>query len=91
LLLWLISKVLLSGRASTAVFWVLAILTSLLEPVSQNLGPGPVLGPAVLAGSLALGFAFNLGQAVFLGRYGVVASILVRVAFYVIWHMIYAH
>jgi len=91
LLLWLISRVILRGRASNTVFWVLAILTSLLEPVTQNLGAGPVLGPAVLAGSLALGFAFNLGQAVLLGRYGVLASILMRVAFYVVWHMVYAH
>ena len=37
LLLWLISNVLLRGRAQPYVFWILAVLTSLIEPASQDL------------------------------------------------------
>jgi len=37
LLLWLISGVILRGRHEQRVFWVSAVLTSLLEPLSQDL------------------------------------------------------
>jgi hypothetical protein len=35
LFLWLISNVLLKGKAQDAVFWLLAVATSLLEPYTQ--------------------------------------------------------
>ena len=37
LLLWLISSLALRGRAQTRVFWSLALLTSLIDPVTQTL------------------------------------------------------
>jgi hypothetical protein len=37
LLLWLISSVLLRGRAQPQVFWTLAVLSSAIEPLSQDL------------------------------------------------------
>ncbi|PWT85741.1 MAG: hypothetical protein C5B56_13555, partial [Proteobacteria bacterium] len=36
LLLWLISSVILRGRAQARVFWILAVITSLIEPLTQD-------------------------------------------------------
>jgi hypothetical protein len=90
LLLWLISNVLLRGRAQETVFWILAVVTSLQEPLSQDLAALP-MGPVVFGLKFAQSFGFNFAQAVVFRRYGFLAAIVVRVAMYVIWHMIYAH
>ena len=67
-------------------------LSSLLEPVSQDL---PVLSKGV---SLALvGSAFvpdlllNLAQVIMFRKYGFVASIVTRIAFYLVWHVGYGN
>ena len=36
ILLWLVSSVLLKGRAQTKIFWILAVLTSAIEPLIQG-------------------------------------------------------
>ena len=90
MLLWLISRLAFRKRWPEQVFWVLAILTSLLEPVSQY---SFLLSSVAATGILVIfaGFAFNVVQAGFFRRYGFLAAITVRVAFYMVWHVAYVH
>ena len=90
LLLWLISNVLLKKRAQAPIFWMLAVVTSALEPVSQV--PDLQVLPAALAVVLAVEyFTINLTQAYFFRKQGFLAAILVRVGFYLVWHVLYVH
>jgi hypothetical protein len=77
-------------RGQKEIFWMLAVLTSLLEPFGQMMYASVVSG-AVLALVMANLFALNMTQATFFRRYGFFAAILVRVAFYLIWHALYVH
>jgi hypothetical protein len=90
LLLWLISNVMLKGKAQNTVFWILAVITSLLEPLSQF--PDLQILPAALMSFLVLEyFAINLTQAYYFRKSGFLASIIVRLGFYLVWHVIYVH
>lgn len=90
LLLWLVSSLALRGRAQAPVFWALAVLFSLFEPLDQA---RVVTGIpfAWWAFSVAEGFGLNLTQAVFFRRSGFVASIAVRLGYYLLWHVLYVH
>jgi hypothetical protein len=92
LLLWLISNLALRGRGQDRVFWVLAGLTSLIEPVTQDL---PALQrQELVAGAsvvFVIDYALNLGQAILFRRYGFLAAILMRVATYAVWHVAYGN
>jgi hypothetical protein len=73
------------SKAREAAFWILAILTSLIEPLAQS--PGTQLLPPLALGFVLLQqFGTNMVQAAFFRKYGFVAAILVRVAFYVPFH-----
>lgn len=87
LLLWLTSNLILRGRWQEQIFWVLAILTSTLE-LNQDWG---VLSGIVLVTHQAELFALNFAQVAFFRKFGFLAAVLVRVAFYLVWHAIYAH
>jgi hypothetical protein len=89
-LLLLVSNLLLRGRGQAPVFWALAVLTSLLEPLSQSVDWRVLSGP-VLFFYVGEMFALNLAQAAFFRKYGFLAAILVRVAFYLVWHVLYIH
>ncbi len=91
LLLWLISNVILRGRAQQPVFWVLALLTSAIEPLSQDLTAWQAGVPLVTVAQFVPHYAFNLTQAVFFRRYGFLAVILVRVGMYLVWHIGYGN
>jgi hypothetical protein len=72
-LLWLISNVLLKNQAQTPIFWVLAVLTSALEPFMQF--PDLQVLPVGVAGFLGLlYFTLNFTQAAFLRRAGMLAA-----------------
>jgi hypothetical protein len=90
LLLWLISGVILRGRHEERIFWVLAVLTSLLEPLSQDLRE-IITGPSRFAFACVFveDYSLNLGQAWLFRRYGFLSSILLRVFFYLIWHVLW--
>lgn len=92
LLLWLISNLAFRGRAQDRVFWVLAGLTSLIEPLTQDL---PALQrQELVAGAsvvFVIDYALNLGQAILFRRYGFLAAILMRVATYAVWHVAYGN
>jgi hypothetical protein len=36
-------------------------------------------------------YALNLGQATLFRKYGFLAAIVMRVAFYLVWHILYVH
>ena len=93
LFLWLVSTVVLRGRAQSQVFWVLAVLTSLLEPSTQELPELGAPGVSVMAVAVAfaIGFGENMTQAAFFRRFGVVAAIAVRVGMYLVWHVAYGN
>lgn len=86
-LLWLLSTVLLRGRHQEPVFWGLAVLTSLIEPVTQAPGTS-IVAPVWFVCLLGTTFAANLAQAALFRRYGFLAAILMRVALYVVWHVL---
>jgi len=86
LVLWL-----LPGRLQTVGFWVLAVLTSLIEPIAQDLDDVRPETLAMVSTMFGLDFALNMGQAVTFRRYGFLAAIVVRVAFYLVWHVAYGN
>ncbi len=87
LLLGLLSIFVRSQGAREKVFWALAILTSLIEPLT-NTAASQYLTPLALAFVLVQSFAANFLQAVFFRTYGFLAAILLRVAFYIPYHVI---
>jgi hypothetical protein len=89
-LLWLVSNVMLRGRGQTQVFWALALLTSLLEPLQQTSVVSGI-GPVVFGAVVGRGFALNLVEALCFRRYGFIAPIVVRETFYLVWHVLYVH
>jgi hypothetical protein len=90
LLLWLISNVILQGRRQEQVFWALAVITSLIEPASQDLH-AVIAGPSrmAFASVFAEDYALNFLQAWLFRRYGFLSAILLRVAFYLVWHVLW--
>lgn len=87
LLLGMISIFVRSQSAREKVFWILAILTSMIEPLTNTAAP-QVLAPLALTFVLVQSFGANFLQAVFFRKYGFLASILFRVAFYMSDHVI---
>jgi hypothetical protein len=87
LLLGLASIFVRGQSARESIFWILAILTSLIEPLTNN-AAAQVLAPLALAFVLIQSFGANLLQAAFFRKYGFLAAILLRVAFYVPFHII---
>ncbi|MCX6050309.1 MAG: hypothetical protein NT075_34870 [Chloroflexi bacterium] len=89
-LLWLISTLLFKGRWQTQIFWGLAILTSCIEPLTQDL-EALQLGTVMLSAVLLKGFGLNILQVALFRKYGFLTAILLRIAFYLIWHVVYVH
>lgn len=84
--LWLIANVILRKRGRAWVFWAVALLTSLIEPAGQV---SLVVGhPGVM---LFLGFGMygiNVFEAYLFRRYGFLAPLAHRLAFYLVWHVV---
>lgn len=87
LLLGLFSIFVRSARAREVFFWLLAILTSMIEPAAQSAGT-QVLPIAAMSFVMAQQFGFNLMQAGLFRKYGYLASILARIAFYLPYHVL---
>lgn len=90
LMVWLISNLLLRGRAQGPVSWAAVLLSSFVEPLSQvgamvMLGIGS--GPSI-AFTFLLIFAANLALGRLFRAYGFGASVVMRLAFYSLWHVI---
>ena len=92
LLLWLVSNVLLRGRGQSQIFWILAVLSSLIEPADQDLR---VLDRGaswpMVASTFVPDLLLNLAQVVIFRKYGFLAAITTRVAFYMVWHVAYGN
>jgi hypothetical protein len=73
----------LRGRA----FWAIAGIVALIEPCTQDLNMAG--GAAMMAAVFAEDYALNLGQVFLFKRAGFVAAVLLRVSFYVVWHMVW--
>ena len=93
ILLWIISNVVLRGRGQTQTFWVLAVISALSEPALQGGGlmviANGAIGIPAFAAYVVQGFALNFAAAVYFRWYGLLAAVLVRLAYYVIWHVGY--
>ncbi len=87
LLVWLISSVLLRGRFREPVFWTVGALAAAIEPLTQDLSyPGPAWVALVV---LFSDYALNLAQVALFRRGGFFATVLLRVSFYLIWHVVW--
>jgi hypothetical protein len=88
LLVWVISNVLLRGRYRDPVFWIVALIAASIEPVTQDL-----LHPRLPAGTTALvagsDLLQNWAQVYFFWRAGFGSAVLVRLALYLLWHVLW--
>ncbi len=99
LFLWLISNLFLRGCGQNQTFWILAVILSLIEPVTQGLGIiflKSSANPMILLLTQFLpyfvtDYPLNLGQAIFFRKYGFLASFAMRLGFYVMWHIGYGN
>jgi len=92
LLVWFFANVLLKQRWQEQVFWIVAILLSLLEPAAQMVGMyqmGIISSPVLAVVLFSFIFAANLVPLYFFRRYGFLAPITWRLSNYLIWHIIW--
>ncbi len=86
LFLWLISNVALRHHFQRQVFWALAVLASLIEPASQVVVFQGHAGVMLILGSAI--FAINLLEVWLFRKYGFLAPLMLRLAYYLVWHII---
>lgn len=72
------------GKGAGRYFWILAVLTSLWEPLEQT---GNAL-PWVMGYTFISGFLFNFLQAVYYRKAGFLSSLSVRQGHYFLWHIL---
>lgn len=83
-LVLMLFNVVAKGKYSTTAFWVIAVLSSLREPLEQL--PSD---PAWFIGySFLTGFGMNFIQVLLYRKYGFAASVTVRMGHYLIWHIL---
>jgi hypothetical protein len=87
LLVFLISNLLLKGRGRERTFWILAVPLSSVEAFG-DLGLRE-LGFPTMAAVFVQDYALNLVQAWVFRRAGFLAALLVRVVFYLVWHVLW--
>jgi hypothetical protein len=68
-------------------FWIIALLTAAIEPVTQDLNIAAGIG--VIIAVFAADYALSLGQVCLFRRAGFVPAVLLRVAFYAVWLMLW--
>lgn len=93
LLVWLISNVILRKRWENKVFWTVAILFSLIEPIGQTIGMQQmgIITRSLFAGILFIFiFAANLLPLYLFRIYGFLSAVVWRLSFYLIWHIIWS-
>lgn len=92
LFVWLLSNVIFRKRWQKQVFWAVAIVLALLEPVGQTIGMyqmGIVTNLLLAAILFVFIFAGNLIPAYFSRKYGFLAPVVWRLSDYLIWHIIW--
>jgi hypothetical protein len=91
-LFWFLSNVILRKRWQYQVFWVVAILFSLMEPVLQTIGMfqmGIISDISFAAILFTFVFAANMVPIYFFRMYGFLAPVVWRLSFYFIWHIVW--
>jgi hypothetical protein len=91
-LLWFLSNVILRKRWQYQVFWVVAILFSLIEPVLQTIGMfqmGIISDISFAVILFTFVFAANMVPIYFFRMYGFLAPVVWRLSFYFIWHIVW--
>jgi hypothetical protein len=94
LLVWLISNLILRGKWQTQVFWAAAIIAALYEPLphirEQLTGVLAIAVPSILIKwATAPLFLANVASGWLFRRYGFLAALVMRLSFYLVWHIIY--
>jgi hypothetical protein len=84
--LWLIANVILRKRGQTQVFWILALLTSAFEPAAQMTFLAGHLELMLISGGAMYGM--NVLEAHVLRRYGFLAPLVFRLAYYLVSHIV---
>jgi hypothetical protein len=85
LLMWLVQFA-LKGRWSTQTFWTIGALCAAIEPLTQDLHyPG---GAGVGSVIFVQDYLLNISQVYVFRRAGFGAAVVLRVVFYLVWHVI---
>ncbi len=84
LLLIVIWKWILKGKHFSWVFWPIAILTAIREPLEQ----WPTGATWYIVYAILSGFIFNLLQAYYFKKAGFISSMMVRLGHYLLWHIL---
>ncbi len=94
LLVWLFSNLILRGKWQTKIFWLAAIIAALYEPLphmrEQLIGVSG-LGILIVLIKWAIQplFLANVLTGWLFRKYGFLAALVMRLSFYLIWHIIY--
>jgi len=93
-LVWLFSNVLLRGTWQTQVFWIAAIIAALYEPLPfmrADLASVSGLSVAIVLLEWAIQplFLANVITGWLFRKYGFLAALVMRLSFYLVWHIIY--
>lgn len=83
-LLMLAGRYIAKGKYATHFFWVAAVLTSLREPLEQF----PSGATWFVTYALLSGFLMNFLQAWYFRKAGFLASLIVRLGHYLVWHIL---
>jgi hypothetical protein len=83
-LVGVLASSLTTKRNSNLIFFLFAVLTSLIEPFSQL----PDGATWFLVYSVLSGFVFNVLQALYLRNAGFLAALTIRLGHYFIWHIL---
>ena len=88
LVVWLVSILLLKRRHQGEVYWAIAAVCVVIEPLTQG-----ELKEAMHSWQAALGLisdvGFGIGQVWFLRKGGLVAAIIARLGYYAVWNVLY--
>jgi hypothetical protein len=93
-LVWLVSNVMLRGRWQTHVFWLAVVVASLYEPLPR-INEELSAATAIAAPSIILRWATqplflaNVISGWLFRKYGFIAPLMLRLSFYLVWHIIY--
>lgn len=88
LLAWLISRVMGRGRNQAYAFWIAGLLCAAIEPLTQDLTPSMRALGLVGAVVFVIDYAANLAQVVAFRNAGFLAAVVLRIAFYMVWHIV---
>ncbi len=84
-LMWAGGSLLLKDTKNEHLFWGLALLTSLIEPIDQLITDTPELALY----SFITGYAMNLLQALYFRQSGFLAGLMIRLGHYMLWHILF--